>query len=130
MGNIIINKTANNQVIILESNSSGVSGGYYDPDEVWHEFGSGEGGGSMELTAIYEEGSFVGIEESFKDIKDAVDGGKIVWMNKLVSGESNIYYVTVLKPDDITVDLAGVYSGNISSLALIGSDETSPMVED
>lgn len=130
MGKVIINETDHKQKIVLVTSEVGVTGGFYDPEGEWHDFGSGEGGGSMELTAIYEEGSFVGIEESFKDIKDAVDGGKIVWVNKLISGESNIYYVTVLKPDDIEVELTGAYGGAISSLALLGSDETSPMEED
>lgn len=46
MGKIVINKTDAGQKILLDSNEEGVTGGYYDRQEVWHEFG---GGGSAEI---------------------------------------------------------------------------------
>lgn len=41
MGRIVINKTDAGQKVLLDTNEEGVTGGYFDSEEVWHEFGGG-----------------------------------------------------------------------------------------
>lgn len=41
MGRTVINETENKQTVILNDSPEGVEGGYFDSEEVWHEFGSG-----------------------------------------------------------------------------------------
>ena len=43
MGRTVINETENKQTIILNDSTEGVEGGYFDSEEVWHEFGGGGG---------------------------------------------------------------------------------------
>lgn len=57
MGVIVINQTDAKQSIVLESTPEGVTGGYYDADGVWHEFG----GSSSEKTLIADCGSRIEI---------------------------------------------------------------------
>lgn len=40
-GKIFINETADKQKVELTTGADGVTGGYYDPDGVWHDFGGG-----------------------------------------------------------------------------------------
>lgn len=42
MGRIVINRTENDQTVILNDTPEGVSGGYFDRDMVWNELGGGE----------------------------------------------------------------------------------------
>lgn len=42
MGRIVINKTENGQTVILNDTSQEVSGGYFDKEMEWHEFGGGK----------------------------------------------------------------------------------------
>ena len=41
MGRSVINKTENKQTVILNDSPEGVEGGYFDSEEVWHEFATG-----------------------------------------------------------------------------------------
>lgn len=44
MGKIVINKTDTGQKVLLDTTNEGVTGGYFDKQEVWHDFGGGGGG--------------------------------------------------------------------------------------
>lgn len=47
-GKIFINETADKQKIELTTGADGVTGGYYDPEGVWHDFGGGGGGSNIQ----------------------------------------------------------------------------------
>lgn len=43
MGKIVANPTDAGQAVILTTTEEGVTGGYFDREGVWHEFGGGQG---------------------------------------------------------------------------------------
>lgn len=97
--NVLINETAYGQVVKLVTSPVGVTGGYYDPDGVWHDFGGGNGG-TMKIEVNYEEG-LLGIEATYNELLEAVESGKIVWISYTTEdGVTFIEYLVKLYHDE------------------------------
>ena len=110
----------------LQANEDGVTGGYFDENDEWHEFGEG-GVSTMGLTPVLESGEIVGVEESYNDVKEAVQSGKIVYGNFATNDTSGIYYLGGYVEEDllITMFTSGGYTYDF-----YGETADSPMLVD
>ena len=99
MGTIVINQTDCKQKIVLVTSAVGVTGGFYDPEGVWHVFGGGNGG-TMKIEVNYE-GGLLGIEATYNELSEAVESGKIVWLSFTNDNDVTfIEYLTNLYHDE------------------------------
>lgn len=112
--------------VLLQSSEDGVTGGYYDTDEVWHEFGEG-GVSTMGLTPVLESGEIVGLEESYNDVKEAVQSGKIVYGDFTTDSGTGIYYLGGYVDEDFLITM---FTSNGYTFDFYGETADSPMVVD
>lgn len=82
-GKIFINETADKQKVELTTGADGVTGGYYDPEGVWHDFGGGGGGGitnpTLTVNYVFGEGvEFSPVQTTTFSVEDGVLFGNTV----------------------------------------------------
>lgn len=102
-GKIFINETADKQKVELTTGSLGVTGGYYDPEGVWHDFG----GGGSNLQPILHMTITLSPDSTYSSVTISpeyhiVDGNMVAYSGSVSidRGESYSFDTLVLGDED------------------------------